>query len=116
VVRGDDEVAVDLEVDGDLVLALRVPRVQTDDAPRRVDATSYSMVGGIPCANTTTLDLPAGVVADPATVEVVVGTGPVADVLRSLGLPRAPDVCAWGEGLTLTSRLPRPLGGTAGDG
>jgi Flp pilus assembly protein TadD len=115
VVRSDHEVTVHLEVDGDLALTFRLPRVPATDAPRRVNTTAYSMVGGIPCANTQTMDLPVGVVTDPTSVDVELGTGPVADVLRSLGLPRAPDACAWGEGLTLTSWLPRPLGGTAGD-
>jgi hypothetical protein len=111
VTRGVDEVTVDLRVGGEPSLALRVPRGQAGDPPRRIDTTAYSMVGGIPRANTQTMDVPTGVVADPTTVDVVVGRGPVADVLRSLGLPRAPDTCAWGEGLTLASHLPRPLGG-----
>jgi Flp pilus assembly protein TadD len=111
----DDVVAVHLRVDGHETLALRVPRIPAPDHRRRGDAVRYSMVGGIPCTSTETFDRPSSVVPAPTAVGVVVGTGPTADMLRSLGLPRAPDWCAWGEGLTLISRLPRPLGGTAGD-
>jgi hypothetical protein len=54
------------------------------------------------------MDMGTGVVA-PEAVRIVVGEGPIADELRRLGLPRSPDFCTWGEGLSATFQLGRPL-------
>jgi Flp pilus assembly protein TadD len=109
------DVTFRLSVDGRDTLALCIPRVRPAAPPERIEAVAYSIVGEMPYATTESFDMPAGVVADPATVHVEVGSGPVADMLRSLGLPRAPDYCAWGEDLSLTHHLPRPLDGTGSD-
>jgi hypothetical protein len=37
------------------------------------------------------------------------GEGTVADELRSLGLPTTPDLATWGEGLSATFHLARPI-------
>ena len=55
-----------------------------------------------------TIDLPTGLV-DATQVEIVLGTSPAAQELRSLGLPTAPDLAMWGEGLGGTFLRPRPL-------
>jgi hypothetical protein len=48
---------------------------------------------------------------DPAEVVVEVGEGPVADELRTLGLPDLePSLVTWGEGLRGTFLTPRPVG------
>jgi hypothetical protein len=104
-----DEVAFGLEIDGQRTLALRVPRVPPPaEPPERIEAFSYSMVGGVPYATREVTDLPPGV-ADPSAVTLELGTGPGADLLRRLGLPRAPDACLWGEELFMSFHLARPL-------
>ena len=40
---------------------------------------------------------------------IEIGDGPVADELRSLGLPCAPDLATWGEGLSATFHLGQPV-------
>jgi Flp pilus assembly protein TadD len=104
-----DDVAFRLSVADEETLELRLPRVRPSAEPERIDTVAYSIVGEIPYATTEEFDLPAAVVADPAAVRVELGTGPIADTLRQLGLPRTPDYCAWGEDLSLTHHLPRPL-------
>ena len=54
------------------------------------------------------MDLGTGLV-DPADVRLELGDSPVADELRSLGLPGAPDLATWGEGLSATFLLGQPL-------
>jgi Flp pilus assembly protein TadD len=110
-----DDVAFRLSLDGQDTLALRVPRTCPPPPPERVDTLAYSIVGEIPYVTREVIDMPPAVDTDRSTVQVEVGTGPVADMLRSLGLPRAPDYCAWGEDLSLTHHLPRPLDGTGSD-
>lgn len=104
------ELVLRLEVDGQRTLALRLPRVAPQGEPERIETSAYSEIGGIPYAMTIELDFPTGVAADPNAVDVRVGAGEAAEALRSLGLPRAPDSYAWGEDLSLTLHLPRPLG------
>jgi Flp pilus assembly protein TadD len=105
-----DEVVFTLEIDGQRTLTLRVPRVPPSGPRERIDTASYSMVGGVPYMTREVVDVPPGVAPDPGAVVLDLGTGPGADVLRSLGLPRAPDVCLWGEGLSMSFHLARPLG------
>lgn len=46
-----------------------------------------------------------GFLARPADVELTLGTGPIAEELRSLRLPKAPDFCTWGEDGCATFQL-----------
>lgn len=101
-------VAFRLDFDSHRVLDVRLPRAAPLGDPERVDAVSYSYLDGRPFATNLAMDMGTGVV-HPAEVEIEVGTGPVADELRSLGLPSAPDYCAWGEGLSATFHLGQPL-------
>ena len=48
-------------------------------------------------------------IVDPADVQLELGDSPVADELRSLGLPTTPDFATWGEGLSATFLLGRPV-------
>jgi hypothetical protein len=80
------------------------------EPPERIDGISYSMVGGVPYATRESVDMPTGVAPDPSAVVVDLGTGPIADALRRLGLPRTPNACLWGEGLSMSFHLARPLG------
>jgi hypothetical protein len=54
------------------------------------------------------IDLGLGVV-DPADVSLELGAGTIADELRSLGLPKTPDFCSLGEGLSATFQLGQPV-------
>lgn len=105
---GDDTVTFSLTMGGHPTLTLRLPRAEPAGAPTRIDAVSYSYLRGVPYATTLSMDMGTGVV-DPADVVVEVGEGPVADELRSLGLPKAPDMATWGEGLSATFHLGRPV-------
>jgi hypothetical protein len=97
-----------LVVGGQLVLRLTVPRAAPLGAPSRVEAESYSYLDGVPHATMLSMDMGTGLI-DPADVVLELGDSPVADELRSLGLPTAPDLATWGEHLSATFHLARPL-------
>jgi hypothetical protein len=98
-----------LESGGRTAFTLTLPRAEPAGAATRIDTESYSYLEGVPMATPLGMDLATGFV-DPADVHLELGTGPIADELRSLGLPRLPDMCAWGEGLTATFQLGHPIG------
>lgn len=104
----DAAVTFRLVMGGHPTLALTVPRAEPLGEPERIDAVSYSYLDGVPYGTTLSMDMGTGFV-DPADVVLEVGSGPVADELRSLGLPTAPDVATWGEGLSATFLLGRPV-------
>lgn len=104
----DGTVSFRLAMDGHLTIALTVPRVDPLGAPERIDVDSYSYLDGIAYSTPLSMDMGTGVI-DPEAVTIVLGDGPLADELRSLGLPRAPDLATWGEGLSATFRLGHPV-------
>jgi hypothetical protein len=73
-----------------------------------VAAESYSYLHGQPHRTVLSMDLGTGLI-DPDEVEITLGDGPVADELRRLGLPTAPDFATWGEDLSATFELGDPL-------
>lgn len=89
-------------------LAVSLPRVAPAGPPADVAATSYSYLDGVAHGTELRMDMGTGVV-DPADVSITLGTGTIADELRSLGLPTTPDLATWGEGLTATFQAGRPL-------
>jgi hypothetical protein len=97
-----------LAMGGRHVLTLTVPRAAPLGAPSRVEATSYSYLDGVPYGTDLSMDMGTGLV-DPADVQLTLGDSPVADELRSLGLPRPPDLATWGEDLSAAFLLGRPL-------
>ncbi|MSO86336.1 MAG: hypothetical protein EXQ71_02310 [Acidimicrobiia bacterium] len=97
-----------LAMAGHHVITLTLPRAAPTGDPERVEATSYSYLDGVPYGTDLSMDMGTGFV-DPADVTIELGDSPVADELRSLGLPRAPDVAIWGEGLSATFLLGQPL-------
>lgn len=94
---------------GEPVLSVSFPAVAATGAADRVETASYSYLDGVPHETPLAMDLGTGII-DPADVEIVLGSGPVADELRTLGLPTAPDLATWGTGLTATFDLGHPLG------
>jgi hypothetical protein len=108
VVYTDATATFRLAVDGLHVLTLTVPRAAPTGEPERVEATSYSYLDGVPYGTDLSMDMGTGFI-DPADVVLELGDSPVADELRCLGLPRPPDLATWGEGLSATFHLGRPL-------
>ncbi|HEU5150464.1 MAG TPA: acetoacetate decarboxylase family protein [Iamia sp.] len=89
-------------------LAVTLPRAESVGEPAAVEAASYSYLDGVAHETTLRMDMGTGVV-DPAAVSIELGSGTIADELRSLGLPTSPDLATWGEGLTATFQAGRPL-------
>lgn len=104
----DGSVSFRLSTAEGFAFGLTVPRAPAAGRPERVEAVSYSYLDGRPYGTMLSMDMGTGVV-DPAAVVLELGTGPVADELRSLGLPAAPDLCTWGEGLSATFHLGEPV-------
>jgi hypothetical protein len=108
VVHRDHQVSFIVAEGDEPTLEVRFPRhvVQGPAALRR--NRTYSYLDGEPYVVPFDIDFPEPVV-DPASVQVDVGEGRLADALRSLGLPRRADACSWGTGLDCTIKMPRPL-------
>jgi hypothetical protein len=107
-----DRVTFRLVMGGEPALTVSLPRPAPASEPVRETTITYSYIDGVASEVPLTIDLPTGAV-DPADVAIELGTGALADELRSMGLPTAPDFAAWGEGLTGSFLRPRPLRPTA---
>jgi hypothetical protein len=103
-----DEVTFRLWTASSVAFSVVAPRVRADAPPDRIETVSYSYLHGTPCATPLAMDLATGAI-DPGAIRLEVGDGPVADELRSLGLPKAPDFCSYGEGLSATFQLGTPV-------
>jgi hypothetical protein len=97
-----------LAMGGQHVLTLTLPRAAPAGPAERVSAVSYSYLDGVPYGTELSMDMGTGFV-DPADVQLELGDSPVADELRSLGLPATPDFATWGEGLSATFLLGQPV-------
>lgn len=104
----DEFVTVELSMERKPALMVRLPRAEAGGEPVAASTLTYSYVDGIPTVIPLTIQLPTGMV-DPTEVDLTLGTAPAADELRSLGLPGAPDLAMWGEGLSGTFGWPEPL-------
>ena len=102
------EVTFRLTMGGHFTIAITMPRAEPTGEPERIAAESYSYLDGAPHSTPLSMDVGTGLV-DPAAVVIELGDGPVADELRSLGLPSVPDLATWGEDLSATFLLGRPL-------
>jgi hypothetical protein len=103
----DDSVSFRLWDDGQVALGVSLPRIPSGDATR-IETSSYSYLDGVAYATPLSMDMSSGIV-DPGDVELTIGVGPIADELRTLGLPTSPDFCVWGENLSATFQLGQPL-------
>jgi hypothetical protein len=97
----NDSATCRLTMDGQHVLSLTVPRGGSDSTPD-TEAVGYTLINGIPHQNvyirggTGESTTPGG-----SGVKLELGDHPVADELRSLGLPDAtPLLSAWSEHMT----------------
>lgn len=104
----DTSASFRLAMGGRHVLTLTLPRAEPTGPAERVEAVSYSYLDGVPYGTDLSMDMGTGFV-DAADVQLELGDSPVADELRSLGLPCPPDLATWGEGLSATFLLGRPL-------
>lgn len=104
----DGRTAFTLRVDGEVELEVSFPTVDGSGERTPVESVSYSYLGGRPFQTPLAMDLGTGVI-DPADVAITLGSGAVADELRSLGLPKAPDLATWGTGLRGTFQLGGPV-------
>lgn len=93
---------------GRSVVSVSFPTGPPDGAPSRVETGSYSYLHGVPHETPLAMDLGTAII-DPSQVVIELGAGPVADELRSLGLPLAPDFGTWGTDLTATFQLGHPI-------
>ncbi|MBS1836621.1 MAG: acetoacetate decarboxylase family protein [Actinobacteria bacterium] len=95
---------------GSVTMLVELPRpVAAGDASAGLDsAITYSYLEGRPMELPLEMRLPSSPV-DAAEVRIVLGEGALAQELRSLGLPRAPDMALWGEGLRAVFQMPNPL-------
>jgi hypothetical protein len=100
----------------DMVLRLpRVPPPSPGADPVRITTDAYSHLDDEPYVIPFEIDLPTGRV-DPGDVRIELGDGWFADMLRHLGLPRRPEWCIWGEGLTALFHMAVPLAEAGGAG
>ena len=106
--RADGRVTFSWRAEGELVLSVSFPDVAGAGDVARVETGSYSYLHGVPHETPLAMDMGSGLL-DPAEVVITVGSGPMADELRTLGLPKAPDFGTWGTGLTATFQLGHPL-------
>ena len=113
---GDIKVSVD---DGTVTFAarnpgchattIRLPRGEVP-APRQLWSTrAYTSIGGQGYAVPFEMELPSRPL-DVSEVSITLGTGPLADTLRMLGLPAPATFASWAEGLTGTFHQGQPVG------
>lgn len=100
-----------LQMDGELVLRLTLPRGGDDDMPQ-MPMTSYTLIDGEPHQTAfeqggSGSQVPMG--ADGVTLEL--GDHPVAKELASLGLPAPAQMSTWTEHMQGTFETPQPVTG-----
>ncbi len=103
----DDSVTVRMAQNGAEALTVRFPRQLSSDPATATEAVTWSYIEGTPTELPLVIEVGSSMI-DPDEIELSLGDGPIADELRSLGLPKAPDIAMYGEGLSGTFQLPRP--------
>lgn len=103
-----DTVTVRLASGGEHAVTVRFPRVLSEDAPTATETVTFSYLDGAPTELPLTIEMGAAML-DPSSIEITLGAGEIADELRSLGLPCAPDMAVYGEELSGTFEVPRPV-------
>jgi hypothetical protein len=106
--RTDGQGVVTLHEDGAPSVVLRFPLVAPAGEAARIESLSYSYLDGVPHETPLAMDMGTGVI-DPADVVIELGTGPIAEGLKTLGLPKPPDLATWGEALSAVFQLGRPV-------
>ncbi len=104
----DGTVTFTLRDGNETAFSVTVPRAAPAGDPTRIETSSYSYLGGVPQQTPLSIDMASGFV-DASDVHLTIGTGTIAEELRSLGMPAASDFCAYGEGLSAVFQLGSPL-------
>ena len=104
----EGRVEVHLSMGGRHVLSVHLPRAAATGPAELTPATTFSYLDGVPTELPLAIELGTGLI-DPAEIRVELGDSPVADELRSVGLPGAPDFAVWGEDLRGAFARPRPI-------
>lgn len=105
-----DRVTCTLEMDGQHVLTLGVPRGTPEaGAPPELEMTTYTYLDGPTAIPFTTGGRGTAVSAGGEGVTLALGTHRLAGELRSLGLPKAPFMSTWTEHMHGTFGAPRKL-------
>lgn len=104
----DNAVTVRLVQNDTEVMSVQFPRTLSADPPTATEAVTWSYIDGAPTELPLVIEVGSSLI-DPAEIVVSLGEGPIAEELRSLGLPKAPDLAMYGEGLSGTFQLPRPV-------
>jgi hypothetical protein len=104
----DERVIVRLAMQSLHVLTITVPRVPNSPSGELTAATTFSYLDGVATELPLAIELGTGII-DPGDVLIELGESPVADELRTLGLPTPPQFATWGEGLRGVFARPRPL-------
>lgn len=108
-VDGDGSTTWTLQMDGELVLRLTMPRGGSDEAPA-LPMTSYTVLDGAPHATAfSQWGKGSQLVIGGEGVALELGSHPIAKELESLGLPAEPQLSTWTERMQATFETPRAL-------
>ena len=104
-----DSLTGTLWMDGARVFTLRVPRGGEPTADAATDGYTYTYLNGT--AHRTPMTTAGGAVLNPAGpgVHLDLGTHPIAEALRSLGLPKPPALVTWVPHMRGTFGVPEKL-------
>jgi len=106
---GEGRVTTTLQMDGELVLRLTLPRGGSDEmAPLAM--VTYSYIGGVPHSTAFSQGgTGAQVLVGGEGVTLELGSHPLADALRALGLPSPPVLSTWTERMQGRFDAPVPV-------
>jgi hypothetical protein len=97
-----------LEMDGEKVFEIDMPRGGTRSQPETA-SVGYSYIDGIPCRTAFTQQVSDLGVSLGGSVEITLGTHPIAEDLRSLGLPKKPLMATWAGKMAMRFGPPAQL-------
>jgi len=107
----DDFVTGRLEMEGQHVFTLTVPRRQPETAePLELPMRTYSYIEGVPHDTAFRNRSTSTVSPGPDGVELTLGDHPLAEELRSLGLPKPPLMSVWTEHMSAVFEAPTKVG------
>ena len=105
----DDHLTATLQVDGELVMRLRVPRGGEDHMPRLTNASYTLKDGRLHCTRFTQGGDRTGIGLGPDGVELELGEHPWAKELAWLGLPVPAVLSTWNEKMRATFEEALPV-------
>lgn len=105
----DGSVTVELSMDGRPTMTVVFPDAAQTEPATMTETLTFSYLGGGPTAIPLGIEV-GGAVVDPGDIRIELHDSPVADELRSLGLPELPPQLAmWGKGVGGSFGRPYPL-------